>query len=124
MKIKNIIISLLLFLIPTVSLAEEITFINGFEDLPLMREMTILEDVGITFDSLSGSIIEVYTEAPNIKYEDVFNFYEKTLPQLGWVFNKNEQKLKSFSREEQNLTIEYIENSSGNIFRFSSESTF
>ncbi|MGD9637466.1 MAG: hypothetical protein AB7U85_00230 [Alphaproteobacteria bacterium] len=118
MKLKFIVISLLLFLLPKTAFLEESVFIDGFEDLPLMEGMSIIDDAGISFDSLSGSIVEAYADAADLKQSAVFDFYQKTLPQLGWIFDAKEGKTERFHREGQILTIEYLGDSSANTFRF------
>ena len=122
MTMKYILSFLILFM-PKIALTEEAVFINGFEDLPLMQGMTIVEDAGMSFDSLSGSIVEVYVEVENIKPDDVFTFYQKTLPQLGWTFDKREAEFENFYREGQTLTIEYLTDSQPQTFRFETRPT-
>lgn len=123
MKIKIIIISFLILFFPKISFSEEAVFINGFEDLPLMEGMTIIEDAGISFDSLSGTIVEVYAEIGELKPAEVFSFYKKTLPQLGWTLDKEEPQLAVFYREGQFLMIEYLKDLLPNTFRFETKPT-
>lgn len=79
----------------------------GFEDLPLMDGLKQSEEAPVSFDSPGGRIIEAYAQSDRIEKQEVMDFYDKTLPQLGWSRLKKETKQSSFSymREGEKLTI-------------------
>ncbi|HER27544.1 MAG TPA: hypothetical protein ENI69_10585 [Rhodospirillales bacterium] len=78
-------------------------FITGFDDLPLMPGLTELQGELITFDSPTGRIIE-NTVRGTPPRRAVLDFYNATLPQLGW------RKLGHgrFAREDETLRLEFL----------------
>jgi hypothetical protein len=65
------------------ALAGSDSFIVGVEDLPLMPGLTEVRDAGIVFETPGGRIVETYAKGAQ-RRGDIFDFYRKTLPQLGW----------------------------------------
>ncbi len=59
-------------------------FLEGLEDVPLMRGLTTVEDAGIVFDTPGGRIVEVYATGA-LDRGTVVGFYAETLPALGWT---------------------------------------
>ena len=88
-------------------MATDSVFMSGFEDLPLMNGLKQSEDTALTFDSPGGRIIEAYAQSDEIEKQKIMDFYDKTLPQLGWTRLKKKSKSNSFSyiREGEELTI-------------------
>lgn len=82
-------------------------FMSGFEDLPLMDGLKQAEEASLSFDSPGGRIIEAYAQSDRIERGQIMNFYDKTLPQLGWTRLNKKTKTSSFSyaREGEELTI-------------------
>ncbi len=80
---------------------------SGFEDLPLMDGLKQSEDAALSFDSPGGRIVEAYAQSEKIEKQKVMEFYDKTLPQLGWSRLKKKTPASSFSyvREGEELTI-------------------
>lgn len=76
------------------------SFLLGFEDVPLMTELTIIEGSGIHFDTPSGRIAETYATG-YLQSKDVLEFYRTTLHQLGWT----ESKISTFEREGETLNL-------------------
>lgn len=87
--------------------AAESVFMTGFEDLPLMDGLKQSEDAAVAFDSPGGRIVEAYAQSERIEKQQVMEFYDKTLPQLGWTRLKKKTGTSSFSyaREGEELTI-------------------
>lgn len=87
--------------------AAEPVFMTGFEDLPLMDGLKQSEDAAVAFDSPGGRIIEAYAQGERIEKQKVTEFYDKTLPQLGWTRLRKKTQASSFSytREGEELTI-------------------
>lgn len=83
------------------------SFMAGFEDLPLMDGLKQAEDAALSFDTPSGRIIEAYAESEKIGKRQIVDFYDKTLPQLGWKRSKASAKTASpsYVREGEELTI-------------------
>ena len=57
-------------------------FVSTIEDLPLMPGL-IEEEGGMVFDSARGRIVDAYATGP-VSEAAVKEFYDDTLPQLGW----------------------------------------
>ncbi len=73
-------------------------FISMIEDLPLMPGL-VEEEGGMVFDSAQGRIVQVYAIGW-VSEGEVRDFYDDTLPQLGWrpygpgVFRREGEILK------------------------------
>lgn len=79
-------------------------FLPGFEDVPVMNGLQVIDDAGIEFDAPSGRIAEAYA-AGKISHEAVLAFYRTTLLQLGW----REIDTASFEREGETLRLSFDE---------------
>ncbi len=77
---------------------------SGFEDLPLMDGLKQSDDAPLSFDSPGGRIIEAYAQSEAIEKQKIIDFYDKTLPQLGWTRLKKKNAF-SYMREGEELTI-------------------
>ena len=89
---------LLFFIFATPVLADD--FLAGTEDVPLMQGLTLLSDETFDFDTEDGRLY--FSKAnTSVDSEKIWDFYRKTLPQLGWV----EEEKGSFSREGDVLRI-------------------
>ncbi len=82
------------------ALAQE--FLAGFEDVPVMSGLQIIDGAGIEFDAPSGRIAEAYA-AGKLPREAVLAFYKATLQQLGW----REIDTASFEREGEMLRLSF-----------------
>ncbi len=76
-------------------------FVSTIEDLPLMPGL-IEEEGGMVFDSARGRIVEVYATGP-VGEAAVRDFYDETLPQLGW----RPLGEGAFRRENEILKVEF-----------------
>ena len=87
--------------------AAESVFMSGLKPLPLMDGLKQSEDAALSFDSPGGRIVEAYAQSEKIEKQKVMEFYDKTLPQLGWSRLKKKTPASSFSyaREGEELTI-------------------
>jgi hypothetical protein len=88
-------------------------FLAGFDDLPVMPGLTAVDGAGIVFDTPAGRIIEGYAEGAVTK-TSVRQFYDKTLPQLGWTriggseFRREGEHLKiDFKGKDRALTVRF-----------------
>ncbi len=100
--------------------AERAEFVSGFEDLPLMPGLQEHDDTGVSFDTPGGRIIEAYAETSKLTAKDIFSFYAKTLPQLGWRRTSERKKGVShekYERDGEILDIS-VEDGSPVIVRF------
>jgi hypothetical protein len=78
-------------------------FVGGIEDLPLMPGLTDIPDAGVVFETPAGRIAEAQALIEGKDREAVLDFYDATLPQLGW-----EKVLRGqYRREGETLNLEF-----------------
>ena len=77
-------------------------FATAIDDLPLMPGLNLIENNDVVFNSASaGRLVE--TDAVGaVDIDDVYNFYQRTLPQLGWTF----MSMRAYSRNKEILHID------------------
>lgn len=64
------------------------------------------DDTAVSFDTPSGRIIEAYAQSDKIGRQKIADFYDKTLPQLGWLRLPGAKgKNAAYAREGEILTI-------------------
>lgn len=80
-------------------------FVGGIEDLPLMPGLTDIPDAGVVFETPAGRIVEAQALAGTNNKDAVLDFYDATLPQLGWTRVKRGQ----YGREGETLILEFPE---------------
>ena len=79
---------------------------SGFEDLPLMDGLKQTDEEAVSFDSPSGRIIEAYAQSSKTGKKEITDFYNQTLPQLGWRrISAAKGKTAAYSREGEILAI-------------------
>lgn len=76
-------------------------FVEGFEDLPLMPGLSSVAGSAVSFDSPYGRIVESVVRG-RLQKAAVVSFYDRTLPQLGWVRSAG----GDFRREGEILTLD------------------
>ena len=103
-KIKISTIFLLFFLVSYN--AYGLKFINGLEDIPLYKKMEYVEDSLILFDKIDGRYVSVEING-DYEEEEVIEFYQMILPNLGWIekksltFIRNNETLEMISKREK-----------------------
>ena len=101
----SLFIILCLFVATGVSAEEPQTYISVLPTVPVMDGATEITDSAVLFDKPGGRIAQtiLYTESSD--QSALLNFYEQTLPQLGWTpSGKN-----TFTREEERLLLVPLE---------------
>lgn len=78
------------------------SFVDGFEDLPLMPALRQSDQGTTLFDTPYGRIVEAYASGSATPAQ-VVGFYAETLPQLGWTRTADTE----FRREGEVLHIEF-----------------
>ena len=78
------------------------SFLVGIEDLPLMPELRQIVEVGVTFDTPGGRIVELYATGGTSRAR-VLEFYAGTLPQLGW----RPAEPGTYRREGERLLVDF-----------------
>jgi hypothetical protein len=89
------------------------SFVTGTDDLPLMPGLALIDGAGVVFDTPQGRIVEAYARG-RTKRSAVLEFYDATLPQLGWRATSS----GSFRREGEVLRLELYEETGGLTVRF------
>ncbi len=112
-RIARTLTSLLLgimMVIAAAAMAQNVTFIPGTEDLPLMPGLTILAEEGLVFDNPAGRIVEATAEG-SASVSSVQQFYAETLPQLGW----DRLDRAEFTRGDERLRLQFEAGPRGKI---------
>ncbi len=78
-------------------------YLTGISDLPLPEGLKEAKDKSTVFDSVVGRIVTAYATGPGTA-DSVHDFYESTLPQLGW----DETDEGNWRRENQVLKIDVL----------------
>lgn len=77
------------------------SFAKVIDDLPLMSGLTIAHDDDVLFITRSGRIAQtVATGAVDV--DEVYQYYQKALPQLGW----KAVDARSFERDNERLRLD------------------
>jgi hypothetical protein len=83
--------------------ADATEYLAGASDLPLAAGLQEQPDKGAVFDTPLGRIVTAYA-AGNAKPQDVLDFYDDTLPQLGW----ERDKPGTYHRKLETLKIDVV----------------
>ena len=78
-------------------------YLAGASDLPLAVGLKEQPDKGAVFDTPLGRIVTAYAVG-NAKPQDVLDFYDDTLPQLGW----ERDKPGTYHRKKETLKIDVV----------------
>lgn len=78
-------------------------YLAGASDLPLATGLKEQPDKGAVFDTPLGRIVTAYA-AGNAKPQAVLDFYDATLPQLGW----ERDKPGTYHRKQETLKIDVV----------------
>jgi hypothetical protein len=89
-------------------------FMTEMADIPLMPGLAEVEGAGMAFDDAAGRIVESYAGGMSTRAA-VLDFYDRTLPQLGW---EGAGDAGTFRREDEVLRLEFIEDGEGIMVRF------
>jgi hypothetical protein len=92
-------------------------FVQGSEDVPLLVGMEKISDDSLGFDSPAGSIMASSYETKS-DLERIKNFYQKTLPQMGWDLKKSDIAKLKFERDKEKLEIEFVNQNGQDLVRF------
>lgn len=86
-------------------------YVPGTEDIPVFFGFKAVENSLLSYDSVDGRIIDVEFSSDKTSAKNVRNFYEVTLPQLGWhkrqyqIYEREGEVLKLNILEKNNLTF-------------------
>lgn len=79
---------------------DQVHFVPGTEDIPLMPGLAALTDRGFAFDKADGRILAVSAAGP-VTRRAVLAFYQASLPELGWQARGSGR----FVRDGENLAL-------------------
>lgn len=99
------------------NLSSKTQFVPGTEDIPLYSGLKSKDDDSVSFDSAGGRILYASFYKDNYSEEEtqkIINFYDKTLPELGWKPGKPFVTClsticpegRNYEREGENLGIQ------------------
>lgn len=80
-------------------------FVEGLEDIPLPEGLSQVENGNLSFGNEEIRLIEAYLTSPELMFKQVANFYEETLPQMGWQIKRQRKGKILFEREGETLEI-------------------
>ena len=102
--------------VPADGQANEVGFVDGFEDLPLMPGLAVDDAAGVLFEKPTGRIVETVAGGrPGVS--EIRSFYDATLPELGWQPVGGFGGLL-FRRSQETLQIEIHDNRRTRQVRF------
>lgn len=81
------------------------TFIDGLEDVPIMKGFTQIQNDNISFGNEESRFVEAYLTGSKVGFKAVEKFYTGTLPQLGWTYQGKRGNTLVFYREKESLEI-------------------
>jgi hypothetical protein len=93
--------ALLLLLFAAVATAHAAEYLKAVSDLPLADGLKEQADKATVFDTPLGRIVNAYATG-NVKPEAVLDFYDDTLPALGW----DREKAGTYRRKKETLKID------------------
>ena len=94
------------FLFASITLAKDVKFIDGLEDIPLMDGLRQDVRKTVSFGNEESRFVEVYLSSPLVGFKKVEKFYKDSLPQLGWTYQGTLENSVLFYREGEALTIQ------------------
>ena len=83
-------------------LARAADFVAGTEDVPLMQGLVPVEGKSLAFDKPEGRIVEAEARG-KLARANVREFYDATLPQLGWSASGQD----AWRREDEMLRLDF-----------------
>lgn len=118
MRIKKHVIALSLlgaiFLLPFPGYTQSPSFLPELEDIPLMPGLTVAPQGEVFFPTVVGRIATIKTIS-HLDWRLVVDFYQKTLPSLGWTILSP----TLYTRDNEQLEISSQNDSQGSYVVFS-----
>lgn len=91
-------------LLPAVSQAAP-AFIEGMEDVPLMKGLVQKANDDISFGNAETRFVEATLTSSKVGFKAVEKFYTDTLPQLGWTYQGKRDNMLIFYRDGEAINI-------------------
>ena len=102
MKILSTLFLALFLVVPEAFGAE---FVDGMDDIPLPEGMSQIHSASISFGNDEIRFNEAYISSKKATFAKVAEFYNNTLPQLGWNFVGKKENSLHFERDMEILDI-------------------
>ncbi|MBE6445463.1 MAG: hypothetical protein E7019_05400 [Alphaproteobacteria bacterium] len=81
------------------------TFIDGLEDVPIMEGLVQIQNDNISFGNEESRLVQAVLSGKNFSFAEVEKFYQKTLPQMGWIYQGKRENTIIFEREGEIMEI-------------------
>ena len=92
-------------------------YVNGSEDIPLVKKLVQIDSGHLGFDSSSGSIsMTTYRSWEDL--DKVKDFYIRTLPQLGWRLLEERMEGLIFLRGKEKVEITFVNENGDDLVKF------
>lgn len=85
--------------------AKAVPFIEGFEDIPVMKGLSQISNDNISFGNEESRFVEAILTSSKVGFKSVEKFYTSTLPQLGWTYQGKRGETLIFYRDGEALEI-------------------
>ncbi len=112
MYLKTIVGAICLFFV--VQAGAQTVFVPGTEDVPLADGLVLMAgEEDVSFDTPAGQILMVQARVQNGTPADIWAFYDKTLPALGWrliragLFERDGEMLKISVSDEKLPEVQF-----------------
>lgn len=80
-------------------------FIEGLEDVPVLKGMQQVQKDNISFGNEESRLVEAYLTSSKMGFAKVEKFYTETLPQMGWNYQGKRDNTLTFYRDGEILDI-------------------
>lgn len=80
-------------------------FIEGLEDVPVMEGLSQLPNDSISFGNEESRLVEAILTSESANFRKVQQFYQTTLPQMGWIYQGKRGNTLVFEREGEVIEI-------------------
>lgn len=80
-------------------------FIEGLEDVPLLKGMAQVQKDNISFGNEESRLVEAYLTSSKVGFTRIEKFYTETLPQMGWTYQGKRDNTLTFYRDGEVLDI-------------------
>ena len=95
----------LMMIVGSEALAKAPAFIDGLEDIPLMKGLIQKTDETVSFGNEESRFVEVSLSSSKVGFRAVEKFYKESLPQLGWTYQGSADNTVIFYRDSESLNI-------------------
>ncbi len=80
-------------------------FVEGMDDVPMLEGMHQISQDDVSFGNEETRLLEAYFNAPKLKFSAIADFYNESLPQLGWIYQGNRGNNLLFYRDGETLEV-------------------